>query len=179
MNDKTREKLVKLGLDPANLRDADLRGADLRVADLYVVDLRDANLSAADLRDANLRGANLRYADLREADLRYADLGGADLSGADMSGANLSGADLSGADLRGAFGPFTAFSAGKHVAIFAGGYGGIGCCCYPYREWLNSGEAIGAGEGYTPEEIADYMSAIRWAVARQMRIEGDDGGVTR
>ena len=82
MNEKTKQRLVELGADLADLRGADLRGADLREADL-----RGADLRGADLRGANLRGANLRWADLGWADLRGANLRGADLRGANLSGA--------------------------------------------------------------------------------------------
>jgi len=129
-------------------------------------DLRWGNLSGADLSGADLRWANLRGADLSGADLRWANL-----RWGNLRGANLRGADLSGADLSGAFGPFTVFSAGRHAAIFAGGYGHIGCCRYTYREWLDRFAAIGAQSEFTPDEIADYGYLIEFAVRRQRRIE--------
>ena len=175
---ETRNTLIAAGIPAArlpeewqpgiDLRDADLRGAYLSRADLTGVNLRDA-----DLRDADLRGANLRDADLREATLREADLREADLRGANLTGVNLSYADLTGA-----VGPFTTFSAGRHTAVFAGGYGSIGCFRRTYDEWLADYAAIGAANGYTPEEIAEYGQFIALAVARQRRIEAapDAGG---
>ena len=119
-------------------------------------DLRWANLRGADLRWANLSGANMRWADLRWANMRWADL---------------SGADLNGADLRWAVGPYTTFSAGKHSAVFCGGYGSIGCERRSYDEWLSDFAAIGRRNGYTDDEITDYGELIKFAVARQRRIE--------
>ena len=118
-------------------------------------------LTANALREA-LDGI-LYWGDLREADLR---------------GANLTGVNLSYADLTGAVGPFTTFSAGRHTAVFAGGYGSIGCFRRTYDEWLADYAAIGAANGYTPEEIAEYGQFIALAVARQRRIEAapDAGG---
>ena len=185
---ETRNTLIAAGIPAARLPEEwqpgiDLRGADLSRADLTGVNLRDADLRGADLRVANLRdadlreasltGANLRAADLTEATLREADLRGADLSRADLTGVNLSYADLTGA-----VGPFTTFSAGRHTAVFAGGYGSIGCFRRTYDEWLADYAAIGAANGYTPEEIAEYGQFIALAVARQRRIEAapDAGG---
>ena len=59
MNETTKQRLVELGADLADLRGADLGGADLREADLRGADLRGADLSWANLRGADLRGANL------------------------------------------------------------------------------------------------------------------------
>ena len=69
MNETTKQRLVELGADLADLSGADLGGADLREADLSWADLRGANLSEANLRGADLRGANLSEANLRGADL--------------------------------------------------------------------------------------------------------------
>ena len=104
MNEKTKQRLVELGADLADLRGADLRGADLRWADLRGADLREADLGWADLRGANLRWADLGEADLGEAALRGADLREADLGEADLRGADLGWADLRGANLSGAMG---------------------------------------------------------------------------
>ena len=92
MNETTKQRLVELGADLADLRGADLRGADLGGADLREANLRGADLSGADLSGANLSGADLSWADLRGADLRRANLGEADLYRADLRGADLSGA---------------------------------------------------------------------------------------
>jgi len=67
---KTREKLIALGVPESRLPEQWRFG----------IDLSGAVLSGADLRDADLRDAVLRDADLRDADLRHADLSGADLS---------------------------------------------------------------------------------------------------
>lgn len=93
------------------------------------------------------------------------------LSRADLRRANLRGADLTWADLSRAIGPVTTFSAGRHTAIFAGGYGSIGCVRHSYKEWLEEYVDIGMENDYMPDEIADYGDGIRWAVARQWRIE--------
>lgn len=103
---------------------------------------------------ANLIGANLSGANLRGAYLR-----GAYLTGADLTGADLRGADLTGAD-----GQFCTGYFGKHHAIAAGGYISIGCERHTYQEWLDNGEQIGKANGYSDDEIDDYMSWIKLAI---------------
>ena len=103
-------------------------------------------------------------ADLRWADLSGANLRGANLSGADLRWANLSKANLRGANLRGAEGDFVIGYFGKHHAIAAGGYISIGCERHTYQEWLDDGEQIGKDNGYTDDEIADYMDWIKLAI---------------
>ena len=84
---------------------------------------------------------------------------------------DLSGAYLRGANLSGAKGPFTTFSAGRHTAVFAGGYGVIGCERWSYESWLTDYDEIGRNHDYGDDEIADYGVWIKLAVARQQRIE--------
>ena len=173
---ETRDLLIAAGIpaeqlpvewEPGiNLRGADLSGADLRGAHLRRADLSGADLSGAHLRRADLRGADLRGAHLSGADLRWADLSGADLSGADLRGADLRWADLSRAS-----GLFTIGYFGQHHAVAAGGYISIGCERRTYDKWLANAEAIGQKNGYTTDEIADYVEWIKLAVARQRRIE--------
>jgi len=173
-----RENAVRPNLSGANLSGADLSWASLSEANLSGANLSGANLSEANLSGASLRGANLSGASLRGANLRGASLRGANLRGADLSEANLRGADLSGANLRGAdlswaIGPFTVFVAGRHTAIFAGGYGSVGCERHSYQKWLDNYETIGRENGYTDEEIGEYSALIQVAVARQRRIEAE------
>ena len=110
-------------------------------------------------------------ANLRGADLRGADLRGANLRGANLRGANLSEAYLSEAYLSEAEGPFTTFSAGRHTAVFAGGYGVIGCERWSYESWLTDYDEIGRNHDYGDDEIAEYGEFIKLAVARQRRVE--------
>ena len=138
---ETRELLIAAGIPAEQLPVEWEPGINLRGADLSEADLSEANL-----REANLRGADLRGADLREADLREADL-------------------------RGASGPFTIGYFGQHHAVAAGGYISIGCERRTYDKWLANAEAIGQKNGYTTDEIADYVEWIKLAVARQRRIE--------
>ena len=188
---ETRDLLIAAGIpaeqlpvewEPGiNLRGADLSGADLRGAHLSRADLRGAHLRRADLSGADLSGVYLRRADLRGADLRGAHLSGADLSeanlreadlrGADLRGANLRRANLREADLSEASGGFTTGYFGQHHAVAAGGYISIGCERRTYDKWLANAEAIGQKNGYTTDEIADYVEWIKLAVARQRRIE--------
>jgi hypothetical protein len=176
------EDLRGAKLRGADLRGAKLRGADLSGADLSGADLRGAKLRGADLRWANLSEADLRWANLREADLRDANLRDANLRGADLFGANLSDADLSGADLRGADlamamgDQFVVFQAGKHQAIFAGGYGHIGCERHTYDDWLARYQEIGAADGYTQAEIERYGAFIQLAVAYLRTVEPQADG---
>lgn len=100
-----------------------------------------------------------------------ANLSAADLREADLSGADLRGADLRWADLSGADGPFTLGYFGKHHAIAAGGDIFIGCERGTYQYWLERAEKIGIDNGYSADEIADYVAWIKIAVARQLRIE--------
>lgn len=152
--------------------DANLSGANLRDADLYEANLYRANLTGAKLTRAKLTRANLRNADLRNADLSNADLSGANLYGANLRNADLSGANLCGTNLAMAVGDqFVIFQAGKHQAIFAGGYGHIGCERHAYAEWLERYEQIGAVNEYTAAEIERYGAFIRLAVAYLETIE--------
>lgn len=126
----------------------------------------------ADLSGADLSGANLRWANLRGADLSGANLSGADLRWANLSGADLSGAILRWANLAMAIGDqFVVFQVGKHQAIFAGGYGHIGCERHTYAEWLERYEQIGASNEYTAAEIERYGAFIRLAVDYLKNIE--------
>ena len=95
----------------------------------------------------------------------------ANLRGANLSEANLRGAYLRGANLSGAKGPFTTFSAGRHTAVFAGGYGVIGCERWSYESWLTDYDEIGRNHDYGDDEIAEYGEFIKLAVARQRRVE--------
>lgn len=152
-----------------NLSGVDLRGADLSGVDLSGADLRCANLVGANLRGANLSGANLTGANLRGTILTGANLTGANLTGANLSrailhGANLSGADLTDTNLNRAGGPFVTFQFGKHLAVFAGGHGSIGCVCMTYQDWIDQGEMIGKENNYTDEEIQRYMRWIKDAI---------------
>lgn len=88
----------------------------------------------------------------------------ANLRGANLSEANLSEADLRGADLSGATGNFVTFSVGRHEAVFAGGYGCIGCERHEYQVWLDNGHEIGENNNYSGEEITRYMAMIKIAV---------------
>jgi uncharacterized protein YjbI with pentapeptide repeats len=93
------------------------------------------------------------------------DLSGADLSRANLREANLRGADLREADLTGALGDgFIIFQAGRHQAVFAGGYGHVGCERHTYAEWLTDFERIGKDNDYSEAEIARYGAFIRLAV---------------
>lgn len=115
---------------------------------------------------ANLSGADLRRADLRRADLSGANLSVANLSGANLSRANLSVANLSGANLSEANGDnFLIFQAGKHYAVFAGGYGHIGCKRHTYQYWLDNYMEIGKSNNYTDDQIDRYGALIKIAVA--------------
>ena len=120
-----------------------------------------AGIAAAGLPTQWLPAINLRGAYLSEA---Y-------LSGANLSEANLRGAYLRGANLSGAKGPFTTFSAGRHTAVFAGGYGVIGCERWSYESWLTDYDEIGRNHDYGDDEIAEYGEFIKLAVARQRRVE--------
>ena len=162
---ETRELLIAAGI-AAGLPTQWLPAIDLSGANLSGANLSGANLSGAYLRGANLSGANLRGANLSGANLR-----GANLSGAYLRGANLRGAYLRGANLRGAKGPFTTFSAGRHTAVFAGGYGVIGCERWSYESWLTDYDEIGRNHDYGDDEIAEYGEFIKLAVARQRRVE--------
>lgn len=88
----------------------------------------------------------------------------ADLTGANLRGANLTGANLLYANLSGANGQFCTGYFGKHHAIAAGGYISIGCQRHTYQEWLDNGEQIGKANGYSDDEIDDYMSWIKLAI---------------
>ena len=54
MNEKTKQRLVELGADPADLRWADLSEANLRGADLSEANLRGADLSGAEIGRAHV-----------------------------------------------------------------------------------------------------------------------------
>ena len=169
--DLRKASLIEADLGGADLRGADLRWADIHGANMCVAKLSGAILGGADLREADLRGADLRGADLRGADLRWADIHGANLRGADLRWADLSWAILREADLRGADlseangDQFAVFQIGKDQAIFAGGYGHIGCMRLTYQEWLDEGIEIGLAHKYTKADIARYMKWIKDAVA--------------
>ena len=134
-----------------------LRGEDGGVK----ADLRKASLIEADLGGADLRGADLRWADIHGANMCVAKLSGAILGGADLREADLRGADLSEANGD----QFAVFQIGKDQAIFAGGYGHIGCMRLTYQEWLDEGIEIGLAHKYTKADIARYMKWIKDAVA--------------
>ena len=163
---ETRELLIAAGIAAAGLPTQWLPAINLSWANLS-----EANLSGAYLSEADLSGAYLRGAYLSGADLRGANLSGANLSEAYLRGANLSEAYLSEAYLSGAKGPFTTFSAGRHTAVFAGGYGVIGCERWSYESWLTDYDEIGRNHDYGDDEIAEYGEFIKLAVARQRRVE--------
>ena len=134
-----------------------------------------ANLVDADLAGANLRGADLGGANLRGADLRDADLDDANLADADLAGANLAGVDLTDANLTCANVAACIFQAGKHHAVFAGGWGSVGCERHTYQGWLDNGIHIGKKNRYTDAEIERYMQLIRIGVEWLRTIENEDG----
>ena len=160
-----RANLRGANLSDANLRGADLRGANLRGANLGDANLRGANLRGADLSDADLRGANLSDANLSDANLGDANLRGADLRGADLRGADLSDADLRGADLRGAMQRIIVVRGSRHSIVAINADVRIGCERHPIAEWLARFEAIGAKQGYTPEQVAEYGLHLRHIAA--------------
>lgn len=149
-------------LSGAVLTGANLTGAVLTGANLYGAVLRYANLTGAVLRSADLRSANLTGANLRSADLRSADLRSADLTGANLSYAKLT--DASGSH-------FVIFQFGKHCAVFAGGYGSIGCERHTYQEWLDNYQTIGKDNGYTDDECIRYGKLIAMAVEYLLEVE--------
>ena len=147
-----------------NLCEADLRGADLCYA--Y---LSGANLSEADLREANLSGAYLSGANLSEADLREANL-----SGAYLREANLRGTNLSEADCLTASGYFLRLAGSRHAIIAIDAQNiSIGCHRKTLAEWLDKYAAIGAEEGYTPAQIAEYRRHLEytqeWLLSRPVK----------
>lgn len=156
------------GIDLSNvdMRGTDLRGANLQGANLAGACLEGACLIRADLRSADLMRAYLMSADLRKANLEKANLEEAFLARADLSGANLRDVDLSSAhQLAEAEGSqFVVFKIGMDLAMFAGGYGRIGCERHSYDEWLERGEEIGVSNGYSDADIQRYMRWIRDAV---------------
>ena len=155
----TKEELIRW------IRRGNGAGSDLRDADLY-----DANLTRANLTRANLSGANLSGADLREADLDDANLADADLAGANLAGADFTDANLTCANIAACI-----FQAGKHHAVFAGGWGAVGCERHTYQEWLDNGIQIGKKNGYTDAEIELYMQLIRIGVEWLRTVENADG----
>lgn len=145
----------------ADLRGSDLREANLRGSNLCGSNLREANLRGSDLIGVNLRwadliGANLSEANLRGSDLRDANLRRADLRWADLSGSNLSEADLRDADLSWE----KTIDLSKHEICYMPPWVVIGCQCWTREYWLEHGKGIGKNNGYSAEEIAEYMNAI-------------------
>ena len=122
-------------------------------ADTIAKAVIEANLRGADLREANLRGADLRGADLHEANLR----------GANLHGANLHGANLS----EGA----TIIIGSRHVVTVYPDRVSIGCHTRTLAKWLDSYERIGAEEGYTTEQIAEYGEILN-RVAKLYEVMG-------
>jgi hypothetical protein len=140
---------------------ADLCRADLRRANLFGANLCGANLCGADLRDAdlfgaNLCGANLCGADLRDADLRDANLRDADLRRADLRRANLRDADLRDADLRDAKQKIISIKGSRHQIVAIDDDIRIGCQRFTLKKWLSHYPKIGAANGYSEAEIAEY-----------------------
>ena len=122
-------------------------------ADTIAKAVIEANLRGVDLREANLRGADLRGADLHEANLR----------GANLHGANLHGANLS----EGA----TIIIGSRHVVTVYPDRVSIGCHTRTLAKWLDSYERIGAEEGYTTEQIAEYGEILN-RVAKLYEVMG-------
>ena len=139
-----RELVFKAIQNDANLRDAYLRGASLHRADLEGANLRDANLRDAGLHRANLSGAELE---------------GTDLRGASLHGANLRDAKLSGVNRR-----LTVINGSVHTLIAHDQGIQVGCKIKELGWWTNSAIAkLGASEGYTQEQIAEYKKYICFA----------------
>jgi hypothetical protein len=120
-----------------------------------------ANLSGANLSGANLSGANLWGANLSGANLSGANLSGANLSGANLSGANLSGANLSGANLSGAKQRVVTIQGSRNQIVAIDDDIQIGCYRKTSAEWMAYYEEVGAAEGYSPEQIAEYGEHLR------------------
>ena len=171
--DTIAKAVIEANLRGADLREANLRGADLRGADLHEANLRGANLHGANLHGANLDEANLHGANLDEANLREADLSGANLRGANLSEANLREADLRGANLRGAnlSEGATIIIGSRHVVTVYPDRVSIGCHTRTLAKWLDSYERIGAEEGYTTEQIAEYGEILN-RVAKLYEVMG-------
>jgi len=91
----SRNKVDRLVLYNAYLKEAYLWDAHLEGANLW-----GANLQSADLALAHLEGAVLTAAHLEGANLYYAHLHGAKLNSARMTGSNLFKANMVNADLR-------------------------------------------------------------------------------
>ena len=165
------EAVIEAVKNKAGLRCADLGGADFRGADLGGADFRGANLSCADFDGANFRCAYLGGANLRCANLRCADLGGADLGGADFRGANLEGADFRGAKqyvlrIQGSRHEINAIDDDVRVA----------CERHQLAWWLEHFAKVGAAEGYTEQEIAEYGAHLKHiAMLLQMRKASEQG----
>lgn len=144
----------------------------------YEIKFRDGSVRTfSTLKVANLRGAILRNADLRGADLYKANLQGADLEGANLRGANLRDANLKDANLKGADLYDTSvltFQLGKHFGFYHEGYVKIGCSSMSLYEWLTCFEKVGAEEGYTSLQIADYGAMLEFLLDREFRLAEEE-----
>jgi hypothetical protein len=140
----------------ADLCRANLCGANLCDADLCGANLCGANLCDADLCGANLCRANLCGANLCDADLCRANLCRADLCGANLCGANLCDADLCGANLRGAKQKIISIKGSRHQIVAIDDDIHIGCQRFALEKWLSHYPKIGAANGYSEAEIAEY-----------------------
>jgi len=128
-----------------------------------------ADLSGAYLSRADLSGANLSGAYLSGANLSGAYLSGAYLSRAYLSGANLSGAYLSGAktDEGTVMSRWSLTIVGSRHVITATAAGiQIGCQTESAEWWRSDvGRRFATANGYTPEQIDEYVAHVSRIVA--------------
>jgi hypothetical protein len=97
----TREKLMSVNLQGANMTDSRLRIVNLNEANLKDATLEKSILFGSSLEGANLLGANFSYVIFFGTSLKNANLEGANLTGASANGTDFTGATLRNAKMTG------------------------------------------------------------------------------